>query len=194
MPRSMGTAMFAAIGAKFLCPILLVDLTLNNDTVHVWSGVGTFNWNGNAYLGVGDLGRISVPEEGVEVQAGGATLELSGVNRADVNDALSDLELGAPGTIWLGVVNRDTLQLVDQPVVLFAGIVDAPSVNPGAEQGSDGEPGRAVITVPLESRLATLGAGQQRKYGRADQAIDYPDDSGFDYVSLLNYLALRWGD
>lgn len=193
MPRSMGTAMATAIAAKFLCPLLLVDLAINGQVLHVWSGVGTFAWNGNSYVGVGDLGRVTVPEEGTDVQANGATLELSGVNTADVTDAISDLDLGAPATIWLGLLNRQTLQLVDQPVVLFSGIVDAPTVEIDAEPGADGEPAKATISVPIESRLATLGAGQQRKYGRADQAIDYPDDSAFDNVSLLNYRALRWG-
>lgn len=194
MPRSMGTAFSAGLDAKFIVPFLLVDLTINNDVLHVWSGVGTFVWNGASYVGVGDLGQVTTPQEGLEINAGGATLELSGVNHEYLADALSDLQLGAPGKIWLGLWNRQTSALVDQPIVLFAGIVDAPSVSTGAEQGSGGEPGRGMISVPLESRLATLGAGQQRKFSRADQAIDHPNDSGFDFVSLLNYLALKWGE
>ena len=193
MPRSMGTAFAAAIDAKFLFPILLVDLTINGDVLHVWSGVGTFAWNGANYVGVGDLGQVTTPQEGVDVNAGGATLELSGVNNEYLADALSDLQLGAPATIRLGLWNRQTSALVDQPIVLFAGIVDAPTISTGAEQGAGGEPGRGMISVPIESRLATLGAGQQRKFGRADQAIDHPNDSAFDWQSLLNYMALRWG-
>jgi hypothetical protein len=189
----MGTAMAAAIAGKFLYPMLLVDLTINSQVLHIWSGVGIFNWNGNGYVGVGDLGQVTAPQEGVEVQAGGASLQLSAVNPADLADALSDLQLGAPAAIWLGVLNTQTLQLVDQPIVLFAGIVDAPSVQLGAEQGAGGEPAKGVITVPVESRLTLLGAGQQRKYARADQALKYPDDLAFDWVSLLNYTALRWG-
>ncbi len=185
--------MAAGLQAKFLCPVLLVDLAIAGQILHVWSGVGGFAWNGNTYAGVGDLGQISAPQESLDVQAGGASLVLNGVNPADIPDALSDVQLGAPATIWMGLVNRDTVQLVDQPVVFFRGIVDAPSVHLGAEQGADGDPATAAITIPLESRLATLGAGQQRKYSRADQALDYPDDTAFNYVTLLNYMALRWG-
>lgn len=186
--------MAGAIAGKFLCPVLLVDLAINNQVLHIWSGVGLFGWNGNGYVGVGDLGAVGVPEEGVEVNAGGASLVLSAVNAADLGDALSDVQLGAPATIWLGAVDKNTLQLDGQPIVLFAGIVDAPTVQLGAEPGPNGEPATGVITVPLESRLAMLGGGQQRKYGRADQALTYRDDRAFDSVSLLNYTALRWGN
>jgi hypothetical protein len=194
VPRNIGAVMAGAIAGKFLAPVLLVDLAINSQVLHVWSGVGLFPWNGNGYVGVGDLGAVGMPEEGVDVNAGGASLVLSAVNAADLGDALSDVQLGAPGTIWLGIVNMQTLQLVDQPIVLFAGIVDAPTVQLGAEQGANGEPATGVITVPLESRLAMLGAGQQRKYSRADQALTHPDDRAFDSVSLLNYTALRWGN
>jgi hypothetical protein len=189
----MQTAMAATLAAKFIFPIILVDLAINGQVLHIWSGVGTFVWNGNSYAGVGDLGQASTPQEGVDVQAAGASLTLSGVNHAYVADALSDIQLGAPATIWLGAVNKNTLQLVASPVVLFAGVVDAPSVRIGAEQGANGEPATADITIPLESLLATLSSGQQRKYSRADQALKYPDDTAFVYVSFLNYMALVWG-
>jgi len=194
MPRNMDTAMASALSAKFLCPIFLVDLQINNETLHIWSGVGNFPWNGNTYTGVGDLGQIGPAREGIEIQANGASLTLSGVDPSLVADALSDIQLGAPATIWLGAVNENTLQLDGAPVVMFSGLVDAPTVNIAIPDpnATDGVPAHATITIPLESKLAMLGAGQQRKYSRADQNLKYPDDTAFIWVSLLNYLALRW--
>lgn len=194
MPRNLDTAMATAISAKFLCPIVLVDLDINNETLHIWSGVGNFPWNGNTYTGVGDLGQVTPAREGIDIQANGASLSLSGVDPALVNAALSDIQLGAPATIWLGAVNEQSLQLEGAPVVMFSGLVDAPSVNMAIPDpnATDGVPAQAAITIPLESRLAMLGAGQQRKYSRADQNLTYPDDTAFIWVSLMNYLALKW--
>jgi hypothetical protein len=193
MPRALDAALATAMTGKVFPAIILVDLTTNAETLHVWSGIGTFSWNGNSYIGVGNLGQISPAQEGVEVQASGSVLNLSGVNPADVADALSNIQLGAPATIWLGAVNEATLQLLGQPVILFRGLVDAPTVRVGAEQASDGSPATATISIPIESRLATLGSGQQRRYSRADQNLTHPDDTAFAYTSLLSMMALRWG-
>jgi hypothetical protein len=192
MPRQLDAGTSAALGAKIVQPIFLVDLPINGEVLHVWSGVGNFAWNGNTYTGVGDLGQVTPAQEGSEVEAQGASLMLSGVNAADVNDALNDLALGGAATIWLGIVN-DAGALVGAPVAIFAGLVDAPSVQIGAENSDDGEPGRAAITVPLESRLAVLGSGQQRRYTRADQQLYFPTDTSMNYVEPLNDQALRWG-
>lgn len=194
MPRNMDTATASALSAKFLCPIFLVDLQINNQTLHIWSGVGNFPWNGHTYVGVGDLGQVSPAREGIDIQANGASLTLSGVDPSLIADALSDIQLGAPATIWLGAVNAETLQLVGAPVVMFSGLVDAPTVNIAIPDpnATDGIPAHATISIPLESRLAVLGAGQQRRYSRADQNRIYPNDSSFIWVSLMNYLALKW--
>lgn len=192
MPRSMDAALASAFSSKRLYPLFLVDLPINNDTIHVWSGVGNFTWNGNTYLGVGSLGTITPATEGTDITAQGASISLSGVNKAYVNDALSDVQLGAVATIWMGALDPDTVTLIGQPVVMFRGLVDAPTVSIPATQSDDGTPATSTITIPLESRLATLGSGQQRKYSRADQNLKYPDDTAFNWVSLMNYLALKW--
>jgi hypothetical protein len=193
MPRSLDTAFAAELAtAKNLFPIFFVDLPINNEVLHIWSGVGTYNWNGNAYIGAGQLGSITPAAETTDISAQGASLTLSGVNNQDAIDAESDIQLGARCTIWWGIVNPSTLALIGQPVVFFAGVVDVPSITTGAEQGSDGTPGTSTITIPLESRLATLASGQQRKYSRADQNLKFPTDTAFNWVSLMNYLALKW--
>jgi hypothetical protein len=193
MPRSLDTAFAAELAtAKNLFPIFFVDLPINNQVLHIWSGVGTFEWNGNEYVGVGQLGSITPAAETTDISAQGAALTLSGVNNQDAVDAESDVQLGARCTIWWSIVNPATLALIGQPVAFFAGVVDVPSIATGAEQGSDGTPGTSTITIPLESRLATLGSGQQRKYSRADQNLKFPTDTAFNWVSLNNYLALKW--
>jgi hypothetical protein len=193
MPRNLGAAWIAAAQAKIVCPALLVNININNENVHVWSGIGNYVWNGNTYTGVGDLGQITLAQETTEIQATGSSLTLSGCNPVDVNDALSDTQLGGPATIYLALLDPTTLVMQGSPTVLFSGLVDAPTVFIDADNGDDGTPATAMITIPIESRLAALGSGQQRKYSMADQARSYPTDSAFDRVSLSQYLAELWG-
>jgi hypothetical protein len=193
VPRNLGAAWIAAAQAKIVCPALLVNINFNNENVYVWSGIGNFAWNGHAYTGVGDLGQVQLAQETTEIQANGASLTLSGCNPTDVNDALNDAQLSGAATIYLALLNPTTLAMQGSPTVLFSGLVDAPTVFIDAENGDDGTPATAMITIPLESRLAALSSGQMRKYSMADQARSYPTDSAFDRVSLSQYLAELWG-
>ena len=192
MPRNMDATLTSALSAKVIYPVVFVDLAINNDTLHIWSGVGGYSWSGNSYLGVGQLGSITPAEEGIDIESKGAQVMLSGVDPRLLNDAEEDLQLGGQATAWFGVIDKNTLQLQGTPVILFRGLVDAPSIYFAAEN-ENGDPAEATISVPLESRLAVLGAGQQRKYSRADQRFKYPDDTSMNFVSLENYLALKWG-
>ena len=191
MPRDLDPTFSAALTNKVIYPVILVDLNLNNQTLHVWSGIGPLTWNGNTYTGVGTLGEVQPAQEDTVVQANGANVSLSGVDPTVLADALSDLQLGGTVTQWFGLLNPAMLTLIGQPACMFSGLMDAPTVTCGVP-GPNGEPGRAIISIPLETRLAMLKEGQRKLYSRADQNLKYPNDTGFQYVEQENYLALIW--
>jgi hypothetical protein len=79
MSRSLDTTLAAALADANIQPVILANLTFKSGTVYVWSGVGSFTWSGNNYIGVGSLGNISAITEGSSVEAAGMTVTLSGI-------------------------------------------------------------------------------------------------------------------
>jgi len=100
----------------------------------------------------------------------------------DVTAAMQDVEIGAPATIWFGLIQNGQLIGTYQ---IFKGLVDQPSISIDTETVS--------ITLALENRLTDLQRGNGRRYTSADQNLYYPDDTGFTWVEILNDQALRWG-
>lgn len=100
----------------------------------------------------------------------------------DVTAATQDMEVGAPATIWLGLLQNGQLIGTYQ---YFKGLVDQPTISVDTDTIS--------ITLALENRLADLQRGNGRRYTTADQNLYYPDDIAFTWVEILNDQALRWG-
>jgi hypothetical protein len=162
----------------------LVQLTFKSETVYSWTGCGNLVWNGNTYQGVGSLGSIAAITEGVDINADGTQVTLSGIDATLLSECMTDIQLGAAANIWFGLVTS-TLEIVGTPYLQFSGIVDTPSITPGVDTIS--------VTLNLENRLIDLARPSMRRYDSADQRIAYPTDSAFSWIEQLNDLALRWG-
>lgn len=100
-----------------------------------------------------------------------------------INEALSDIQLGAPAKIWFGLMQDGAL--IGAPYLIFSGLVDQPTVETGVEA--------STIVLALENRLSDLSRPSARRYTAADQHLKYSDDTGFNWVEILNDIAERWG-
>lgn len=183
MSRSWDATLLSALLANGIYPVILADLTFASGAAHAWTGVGELVWNGNTYLGVGSLGRCPGVSEGVAVQAQGTSVTLSGIDSKLLTDCLTDIQIGAPATLWIGAYQNGAL--VGTPYKWFAGTVDKAPIVTG--------PQTMEITLSLESRMSLLQRGTNRRYTAADQRRYYPTDSGFNRVPIMNDIALRWG-
>jgi hypothetical protein len=100
-----------------------------------------------------------------------------------IQEALADFQAGAPAQIYFGLLSDGVL--IGNPYLVFSGQVDQPTIDMSAQS--------ATITLALENRLSNLLRPTARRYTAADQHLKYPDDSGFNWVEILNDLSLRWG-
>jgi hypothetical protein len=181
--RDLPTPIVTAVTGNSFSPIILLDLTLSSGVAHVWSGIGSLAWNSNTYLGIGSLGSVGDISEGVEVRADGTTITLSGIDPTLLNDCLNDIQLGAPATIWFGVLSDG--QISGSPYSIFVGTVDKPVIPIS--------PDNLTITLSLENRMLNLQRPTMRRYTSADQMYVYPTDIGFAWVEMLNDTSLVWG-
>jgi hypothetical protein len=185
MARNLDPTLEAAISAGLIFPVRLVSLQFRSETVYVWSGPGPLTWGGQTFQGVGSLGTIGPLTEGVEINAEGTSVTLSGIDPVLLAESLTDIQQGATANIWFGLVDA-SLNVIGTPYLQWSGAIDTPSVTPGVDTIS--------ITLNLESRLIDHARPNMRRYTSADQRLYFPTDSSMGWVEQLSDVSLRWGN
>lgn len=169
-----------ATGAK---PLLLAKMQFDSGNFRVWSGRGDLPFNSEIYLGVGDLGKVSKIEEGVEQRAFGISLQISGIPPSSISLALSEELQNRKAEVWLGFFDSSYVLVVD-PVLLFRGRMDTMDVKLGKT---------ATIAVTAESRLIDWGRPRVRRYTNADQQERFPGDLGLQFLTDAADKEIVWG-
>src|ERR1700722_8025723 len=166
MSRPLTSGMLSALAGSSLQPVYFVSLTLTSGVVYVWTGAGSITWNGQTWLGAGDLLTISVQEDGATVEARGIGVTFSGFDPTLLTDCLSDYKLGEPVNVYLGLLSSGSL--VADPICSWSGRTDQPTID------FDGT--KASITIACENRLVDLNRAVDRRWTHDDQQRDNPGD------------------
>jgi hypothetical protein len=98
--------------------------------------------------------------------------------------ALTNLQQGKPGRVWLGLFTPDW-QIIDDPYELQAGGLDVMPIDEGGDT--------CTISVRYESEFADLDRARDRRLTHEDQQIDHAGDTGFRYMQKLQDASLIWG-
>jgi hypothetical protein len=184
MARDLTSAMQAEFLKVKLRVVIFVEGVFTSGTLRVWSGMGTVPWNGQNWIGTGNLGGISAISEGTEPHADGIELSLSGIPSDLITKALGECRPNAPVKVWFGCLNEAEAVIAD-PYQSFGGRMDVPSVEEGGET--------STIKLRVENRLADLGKARERRYTHEDQQIDFPGDLGCEYIAGLQDWNGIWG-
>jgi hypothetical protein len=102
MARTLTSAMTAAVAAKLVRPAILYEGEFPNGTVRLWSGFGTITWNGQTWVGAGQMLGVSAIGEVSGVNAVGMEISLSGEVTSLISVAIGQARQGYPGRVWLG--------------------------------------------------------------------------------------------
>ena len=188
-PRPMTQDFSEAVVKDAVLPYLIVKIGTASGDVNVWSGIGTLvfdSGNGDEnYIGVGDFGGISAPEETTELKASGLNFSLSGVPSNIIALALNSMRQGKEGRVWMGLVDTITELTIDSPVEIFSGLTDIVSIDEGSQT--------STVNVAAESKLVDLKRKRDRRYTTEDQQRDNPSDLGFDQVPALQEQEIIFG-
>jgi len=194
MPRNLSPAVVAAIKAPQKSLALFVELAFANETLWLWSGIGILNvagpaWDpaatfpyGQAFIGLGWMGRIESIPQTSELTAENITLQLSGIPIQLLGDVINSVRLNGSAALWLGFFSNG--QLLPDPLPLWDGELDVPTVVDGAETCS--------VSITVENALLALNLASNRRFTTLDQQLDFPGDTGFDYVSAMQDLYLPY--
>lgn len=183
MARELSAALDAQAGAAQACLVLLVLLDFTGGSLRVNNSAIDIEYDGHTWLGVGRVGGIEPVEEGAELQMYGVSMRLSGVDPALIATAMNEQYQGRACKLWLAPLDANH-RVADEPLMIFSGRLDVMSVELGAT---------ATISLSAESRLVDWERPRARRFNAEDQALDYPADRGFDFVSSLVEKEIRWG-
>lgn len=184
MARALTSGMVAEVTAASLTPIFLAKFSFDAGDLNLWNGIGDLIWNGDAYTGSADLGRISAVSESQTLQAQGVTFELSGIPSAIIATALAQEYQGRPAQLWFATLDANNAIVAD-PYLVFRGKMDVMTI---AESGET-----AIIAMAAENELVALDRPNERRYTPEDQATVFAGDKGFDFVVSLQDAEIIWG-
>ena len=185
MARDITAGFQTEIEARELNAGILVRLAFDSGDIFIHSGYGSFDWNGDTYLGAGHLLAIEAVQESSIIKAIGTTLVLSGVETSLISIALQENYQGRAVWIWFAVQDGDRALIAD-PYLIFKGEADLMRIQVEEET--------AQIGVTVENELIDLFKARERNYTPEDQKTIYPSDKGLDFIKAIQDSAIVWKD
>lgn len=181
--RGLTEDVLAAVQQEIVPRFVAVELDfpsapvrLNASPVSVWIG-------GEEFLGVGTLGAISPAEESTELKAYQITLVLSGVPRDAIAASVAEEYQGRRCTAWEVLFDRDTGQVLDDPVIFFRGRMSQMNVTLGET---------ARVEVIVENRLNGWDRARLRRWTNEDQQRAHPGDRALEFVADTTEQEITW--
>jgi hypothetical protein len=181
--RPMTTAATDALSAGVVQPFFMVAIAYVSGTYYAWTGYNTIAWNGQDWQGKGDFIGVSALTQTSELTAEGATVQFSGLDADDVSSVIGEVQQGAALDIYFGMMSGGSI-IVD-PVHCFSGHIDVPTLQ------DDGE--TSTISISAENELIILSRASMRRYTQGDQAINFPLDTGFQFVPIVQQWSVNGG-
>lgn len=163
--------------------VTLCDLNFGSGTVRVHDGIGALTFNSQTYNGLGTYGTIDAVNEDVATTAKALQLTLSGVEPSLVNSAMTEDYQGKTVTLYVGLLDINTLAWIANPEIVWEGRMDYMAIDLGQGVGT--------IKMFCESRLQR--EPKVSRYTDQDQQIAHPGDNFFNLLWQIPLTTASWG-
>lgn len=158
--------------------------------VRIWTGIGTLEWDGEDWLGVGSYISTSAITESADTAIKTIDVALSGLDPSLIT-ALDTEYHQREGKMFLGLVGASGI--IGDPYLLFHGRLDSDEVT--IQKSNNDGVGNATVKLVVTDFLGDLLRPRIWRYTHEDQQALYPDDGDLflEYVPQLQNLQLNWG-
>lgn len=175
LTRGIHPDTLAALAGAYFYQVWMVELDWPSGIVRAHSGVGLIDYQGNDWYGVGDFGKVTLPEETMGMASFPAEFEIIGLPQ-DVVDYLDEPIRNRSVSVYGAVVTeRAGNQVVGEPFEIWAGYVDAMTFNASV---SDKEGTLLEYGLRLEARGGpTVRTAAEVYHTAEDQENKYPGDT-----------------
>ena len=205
MSRDLATDIITALDDDVIYPFFAIELLFDGDnTLRLWTGLGTLTHDSQEWVGTGTLLNISTVEEASEIAVKGATVTLSGIPSSVISLALSQPYQGRVCNLYFGMFTVDRLLQQSSDYILlqtgskilldtdqtsisniFSGYMDQMNILE--------TPSTSTIELVVENRLIDLQRARIARFTSEYQKSIYPTDLGLDFVEDLQDKDISWG-
>ncbi|MDB6079761.1 MAG: hypothetical protein JWO82_3508 [Akkermansiaceae bacterium] len=178
----------AVLAAGNIPLAFFAELSFRSGVERYWTGTTPIRWDGQTWLGVGNLGAASAMDSSEDFRANGITLQLIGLpsNSFTDFDALTASDYkGCRARLVTAIMTPDFRSVV-HPIPRFY-FIDTLDYELDPELG-------AVISVALEVETRRASRARVRRYTPQDQEAEFPGDKAFEFVPYINSgVDVKWG-
>jgi len=162
---------------------VMVDIDHPDGMVHVWSGIGSLDYEGVTYKGLGILGTITTAPRTTELRVDNVVLSLTGIDDPLQLNGISYEIRDRQAATWLVALDEWTKPigrvLIDNIILDY--MIDVVDESGTARLELHGEAGFWQLTTPT-----------RRAWSPTDQQLSYPGDTGLQYVPLMENKETKW--
>lgn len=183
MSRTITPEVEDAIKQRVVRPIILAEIEHPDGTVNVWSGIGSIDWDGKTWIGLGLLGRIGADAETVNIKVQTVTFDLAGV----AQENLRFLETSAQGrnALFRQAFLYDDGRIIPNPLFRYSGIISH-------IESAEDENGTYTISVVTSSALGNVRRSVALSWTHEQQQEEFPGDTGLDRIPQLTDKEIIW--
>jgi hypothetical protein len=175
--------MVSALEGVVSRPAFFAKFHFDSGDVRLWTGYGNVDFDGETYLGAGDLIGYELPQESNGQRQSGVTLTLQGIENTWISVGLTEDYQGRDCEIWYAELDASA-QVVNAPIRLFKGLCDTLAIQETGE----------TCTVALTVERAGIDfRADNSRYDNEDQQRRFPGDKGFEFLPTLEEMEIPWG-
>ncbi len=161
------------------------------DPVFIWTGLGTINFDGEEWTGIGGvdaggnpvcIGSLDAIGEGTDGSATGVKVTLVGIPSAYREDLEAQAVRGSIFRVYIGTLN-ETRQIVQAYKLLTRATLDTYQIVDGIDLS---------VIVTGESRMIDQRRPAVKRYTDSYQQRKYPGDRFFEYMPQLPSIPILW--
>lgn len=181
--RLLPSGMAPAFQARVIKPVILIEADFPAGMTRLWSGLGTREFLGEIYRGVGTLLSIPSVRERTDGGLDQITVSLSGLDSNIFSPVMLGEYQDRPCSVRLGALTGDEETLIG-PLSLFQGTMDEDSVS---EDGNE-----SIVSITARSRDSDKSKRRPWLYSQEDQQELHGGDLGLSRLTEIQGRALEW--
>lgn len=166
-------------------PVHLVEIVFDDETLWMNDSFKDITYDGNNYIGASDFLSFSDIEETVEISVSKVTLSLSGVDKVWIGKVLTKEYIDRTVRIYTAFLS-DAYALVSDPVLVFEGRIDQPTIS------EEWTSGKSTVSISATNSWVDFSRNTGRHGNNAEQQIYFPNDVGFEFASEI-VKDITWG-
>lgn len=183
MPRNLDAATISELTSSVVRPRFFLEIELDTgSTLNYWTGEQDISWNSKTWLANGFFKSFDQITESKDGGFEGVSVDLVGEPSAIISTILNSVQRYRRCDLYFGFVSESNAVIASP--TSFQGLIESVSLKDGVDE--------ATVTIRATSHLAILEKSVNRRFNAQSQAIDYPNDLGFEYVEKLQDFNGVW--